>query len=344
MKNSNFLQREELFTLNTLKCLRNEYLFNDCNLCFFMCESEAIGVFKEKIHLFEDKCINCADCIGICPTEALTLENFDVIDFVINFKKDTIVEKVDIPSLSMFDFYHLCSLVLRAKKSITLKYEELSEIKSNYLKNVINQTNLFLKSIDFEHKILLDEKKEQIKLNRRGFFKNIFDSKKELEKEKKSSDILSQNRKNLPAKITLFKNSLKLLERDFSSLNLNFENFSNKTISKDACTNCGDCITFCPTQALVYSDKKDSILFESGRCISCSICKEACKDKAINEEENIDLSDYIYDKRVLAVEFDYQNCRECKTPFIYKGGKKVCERCRDFTDNFPDMFTLAKDI
>lgn len=344
MTNSNFLQSKDLFSLNTLKCLRNEYLYNDCKLCFDLCQSEALNLFKEKIHLYDEACISCGDCLGVCPTEALNLDNFDSVDFVINFKdKDKIIEKIDIPSLSILDFYLLSSIVIRNKTNLVLEYQDkLNTSKKEYLQKEIDLTNNFLKSIGIENCVNLEKNEEDVSNSRRGLFKSIFKAKKEIEKEDKSSNILKDKEKTLPAKVILFKNSLKTF--DIKEEEINLDILSSKKISYEKCTNCLDCITFCPTNALFQNSSKESIYFQSGKCISCNICHDVCKEDAITNSNDINLIEYSFDRANELVKFEYISCKECHTPFIAKKDDEICPRCIDFSTNFPDMFAMAKDI
>lgn len=188
MENVNFIQQKELFSLNTLKCLRNEYLYNDCQLCFSQCPTQALGLFKGKMTLFTEQCTQCGECIGVCPTEALSLENFDVNSFVfefINSEKNHIIEKIDIPTFSMFDSYHLISIVLRTKQNIFLEYDEhISEHALNYIESVIQNANYFLVFIGSESSLFLKPFKKEIPdHNRRNLFRQLIQTKKELTSE-----------------------------------------------------------------------------------------------------------------------------------------------------------------
>ncbi len=50
------------------------------------------------------------------------------------------------------------------------------------------------------------------------------------------------------------------------------------------------------------------------------------------------------DRVQILVRHRLEICEECKVAFPYRGGEKVCDRCRDFKENFSDLFTLAKDL
>lgn len=353
MHNRNFIQENNLFGLNTLKCLRNEYLYNDCRLCFSACPTNALGLMKNKIHLDAQSCTSCGDCIGICPTESLSLENFDVNSFVLEFLKsdnNRIVETIDIPSFGMFDTYHLLSLVLRARHNIFLEYKEsITSKELDYIDEVVQKSNYFLASIGFESSLFLKQHQKEVQNSaRRNLFKNLVQTKKELTKEVKVSHKLNEKEKTVPSKLILFKNSLKLVCEDIQQPLLNIDDektvLYNKSIDFDACTNCVECITFCPTNALFQSPAKDAIYFQAGKCIGCEICQSVCQPNAIKSESTLDMIAYMFDQAAQLVEFEYIKCTQCNGAFINKNQGDVCERCADYANNFDKMFTLAKDM
>jgi ribosomal protein L7Ae-like RNA K-turn-binding protein len=46
------------------------------------------------------------------------------------------------------------------------------------------------------------------------------------------------------------------------------------------------------------------------------------------------------------VKFEMEICEECKVPFVKIGdsNSKLCERCKEFVEEFGFIFTLAKDL
>jgi energy-converting hydrogenase A subunit P len=349
LENINFLQTKDFFSLNALQCLRNEYLFNNCTLCFERCEHEALGLFKNKIKLFDELCTSCGVCVGVCPTQSLSLSNFDLTNFILTFcekQNNRIIEKIDLPSFGMLDFHSLVSIVLRTKCNIFLEYAPTtSSATLDYIENQVQQSNIFLAAIGFEHSLFLQQQNNVIDTNRRSLFKTMFNATLELKQETTGSKKLNQHQKTVPSKLVLFKNSLKLVCEDINHT-INVENFLlyNQKINFEACTNCIECITFCPTQALFQNSFKESIYFQSGKCIGCSICHDVCKHQAIQEDNQLDLIEFMFDKTEKLVEFKYITCHSCNNAFIHKNRGNICDICTDYTNNFNQMFTLAKDL
>lgn len=53
------------------------------------------------------------------------------------------------------------------------------------------------------------------------------------------------------------------------------------TRDEDRCTQCGACVTICPTEAL-YADRKTmKVLFDAEKCIACELCIKACPPRAM---------------------------------------------------------------
>lgn len=50
----------------------------------------------------------------------------------------------------------------------------------------------------------------------------------------------------------------------------------------DLCTQCGACITICPTGALAIPDRETMIVeFDIEKCVACSLCVDACPPRAM---------------------------------------------------------------
>jgi Pyruvate/2-oxoacid:ferredoxin oxidoreductase delta subunit len=135
---------------------------------------------------------------------------------------------------------------------------------------------------------------------------------------------------------------IELLKREENSKDLLSNHIYSRKIEKEKCTNCGDCVQFCPTDALFTSSDKLSIFINSSRCIDCNNCNIICKTDAI-ESVSGDVETVLVNRSDRLVEFTMRTCTECKMPFIDRG-EEICDRCVDFKRDFDHMFTLAKDL
>ena len=101
-------------TLNSAACVRSISKFSDCNLCEVICPVEAIKVAPEalpSINLFS--CIGCGGCVGVCPTEALSLDDFSAMEFFFEFANDEnslISCQKNVPCISVLNVEYLIAL------------------------------------------------------------------------------------------------------------------------------------------------------------------------------------------------------------------------------------------
>ncbi len=336
-----YKQKGELFSLDLLRCLRTDYFHNDCQECLQICPEEAIFFDRKRLSVDFEKCINCSVCLGVCPSEALSLDFFDPNAYVLKNSNHLSCKK-DIPCLSAFSSEHFISMALRSDEL----FIDLSHCEGCNL----NPENRTLESIQArvgEAKRFLEEsesgksiKQKPYEPQRRGFFKALYNAAKDVA----SEPLPKSSIERLPVKTTLLKNSIKAETSNLQShISTSYSFLAQKGIS-DECTNCGDCVQFCPTNALFFSQDGAAIWFVAGRCIDCNICNDICKPKAVSDKEQIDLITYAFDRGEELIHHRLEICNECKTPFAYKGGEMVCERCKSFINDFSDIFKLASDL
>lgn len=359
MGDSAFVQKSDLFAYSGTNCLRNDYFHNDCSLCIDICPEGAFHLVRNKLTLFENECIACAACIGGCPTEALGIENFDPNRFTVAFEREEnkrLSCKQSTPCLGAFDSHHLITMALRSEMPPVCDMAHCAECTINKegrvegrIRGNIEAANAFFTRVGYDAKIVTIEEKPEENA-RRALFRKVFDKAKEAvaDKPDELNMTLAHQRRietTIPLKNLLLKNSIKQKIESFSTTLFDepSELFFRKSISFDACTNCGDCTQFCPTDALFPSSDKQGIYFGIGKCIGCSICDHICKSDAISTEPGFDLVSVAFDHAEQLVHYDMVMCHECRCPYPYKGGDPICDRCKGFKADFGDMFTMAKD-
>lgn len=361
MANLNFIQTSNLFNYTGTRCLRNDYYHNDCRICIDLCPKGAFHIVRNKLTLFENECVGCAGCIGSCPTEALGIESFDPNGYAASYRhqKDaTLSCKTTTPCLGVFDSEHYLVMALRGEKNVICDLSHCSGCALNVdgklpgtIRNKIDEANTFLESIALVQRIeTIEEKDEQS--DRRALFRKGFGKLKESiaeESDAHEAMTLAHYRQadvKMPLKRVLLKNTLKekIGELETTAFEGGSPLFFNKQIDFLACTNCGECTQFCPTDALFATSDKQGIYFSQGKCIGCGICEDICKPHAITKKEEFDLVSVAFDRAELLVRYEMVTCHECRCPFPYKGGEPICDRCESYTKQYSDMFTLAKDM
>jgi energy-converting hydrogenase A subunit P len=357
---NNFIQKANIFAYSGTNCLRNDYYHNNCTLCIDICPEGAFHIVRNKLTLFDNECIECAACIGGCPTEALTIENFDPNAFTIAFAEEeekALSCKKNTPCLGVFDAHHYISMGLRSQKPPVCDMSHCEGCPLNEegkvearIRERIAIANEFFTDTGYEAEIeTIDVKGKENE--RRVLFRKAFDKAREaIDAQQEEVGITLQHQRRigneLPLKNLLLKNSIKekLPEFNVTSFEKKSPLFFSKAIDFQACTNCGDCVQFCPTKALEATPDKQGIFFVSGNCIGCGICDDICKTDAIAATAGFDLVSVAHDRAEQLVHYEMVMCQECRCPYPYKGGDPICDRCADFTESFDGMFTLAKDL
>ena len=357
MVNEDFLFTSGKLTYDSLHCLRNEYFHNSCTNCIDICPVDAFGIVGEKLR-FVKECTSCGGCIGACPSEVLSLETFDENEFVIEFNQNEsnlISCKSNVPCLGVFDSHHYISMALRQEgKSIECDMSHCDECEINKdgniqanIQNKIDDAKTLLDELGLDE-YTINELQETVENNsRRDLLKNVLKTKNKLESGENTTQKLQfKNETRVPAKLTILKNSLKPIVAKIKNTNIEskVDIFATRKIDFYKCTNCKDCAQFCPTSAIEALPSNDGYIINAGVCIDCDICNDICKVDAISSSNELDIVSILYDRAESLVKYEMVICHECKTAYPYKGGEPICDRCKEFTNDFSDMFTLAKDI
>jgi len=50
---------------------------------------------------------------------------------------------------------------------------------------------------------------------------------------------------------------------------------------EERCTQCGACITICPTGAFSMDKKTMNVIFDAAKCIACELCVKGCPPRAM---------------------------------------------------------------
>jgi ferredoxin len=51
--------------------------------------------------------------------------------------------------------------------------------------------------------------------------------------------------------------------------------------NEERCTQCGACVSMCPTGAFVVDQKTRAVLFDNAKCIACELCLLTCPPRAM---------------------------------------------------------------
>ena len=63
---------------------------------------------------------------------------------------------------------------------------------------------------------------------------------------------------------------------------VNIQSLSQDVVRDESrCTDCGACVTICPTKAFSVEPKTRKILFDHNKCVVCGLCIKACPPRAM---------------------------------------------------------------
>ena len=109
-------------------------------------------------------------------------------------------------------------------------------------------------------------------------------------------------------------------------------------VDKDACTLCLSCVSLCPSGALLDNEDTPQLRFQENACLQCGICSQACPEKAITLQPQLDLSDAAFSQRVLHEEDPFA-CISCGSLF---GVKSSVDRIIEKLAGIHPMFETSE--
>ena len=366
MRNESIMA-SDLFAFDYFACLRSEYAKNSCDICIQLCPEEAMGFDRGRLRLDVQACTGCCGCMGSCPTQALESRMFDPEEFVEGFVTDkgTLVScKENVPCLGALSAEHFAVIGLESEGQVACDLSFCATCPINRegkilhaIEEALNEAERLIALSGGAMKFRRTAPEETAKATeltdekRRGLLKRLVTlgaAKEETSKPRSPQEMHGgEEQKRPPKKRVMLQNALKRQAEKFperTTFDTRFSFNVGKTIDALACTNCQECALFCPTGALSLLQDNTGIVFQQGKCIACAICNDICQPRAIEDDETFDLIAFAFDRMNLLVKHELEICEECKVAFPYKGGEKVCDRCRDFKNNFSDLFTMAKDL
>ena len=349
-----------LLTLDAAKCVRGTNKFSQCTSCVDVCPVETIKIDEQLPSFIPNDCIGCGGCIAACPDAAYKLDDFSTINYIFSIleqKRDVLSCKESIPCLAALSTEEMLSLALLHPETLTLDHAfcaecEIAKTNEPLIAQRVEEANFILEAIEsgkrlkFEDVALTPEQKEQ---DRRTFLSKLnvkeaikakqkFENEVEAGSEEKKRHAIStegikwlRENKDVPDRRKLLMMALKKMTKPkvFHKLDINDISFiSQKILDEETCTNCQMCYRICPTGALSSDKFNSTIFFDAISCIKCASCHDVCEPDSLTLRSIFDLKELFEPNREVLAKFNVQRCDECGLPFVYRGGEKMCQRCR----------------
>lgn len=349
-----------MLKLNAGLCVRSLSVESECNKCEVVCPTSAIVVGENRLPAINfAACVGCGGCVGVCPSEALSLDEFSPTNFFFDFIEDEdnlISCRKNVPCISALSVEHLVSMTI-LKKEVVLdmgycnECDIASTCKPQILKNY-EEASYTLEAIENDGNIKLEDTKYENESEkpseRRDFLnamnlKTVAKVKKNFEDEvQKASDELVEHslqktdiallrKKTIPNKRKILFTAMKRAEKPstFHIIDADEISFtSQKIMNEEACTACQMCYRVCPTGALTSDLKNSKIDFDPFLCIKCHICHDVCEPDAITLSTSYNLKEFFEPEAVNLVAFKVRRCDECGSVFSANSDDKLCYRCK----------------
>jgi len=229
----------------------------------------------------------------------------------------------------------------------------IAHLNEKIIEKRVEEVNFLLEAMEVDKSIVFDVLEKPILVkdessDRRDFLSKV--SLKEAAKAKQSfenriesvdeelkrhlvatEDIQSIRDKKIPQRRKLLYLAMKRagVPSQFHTIDIKDIDFiSQKRVNMETCTNCQMCYRICPTGALSSDDKGSFIAFDAFNCIKCHSCHDVCEPDALTLSPVFEMRQLFEPSQEKLAEFDVRRCDECGMPFVYRGGEKMCQRCR----------------
>lgn len=349
-----------MIALSAGSCVRSLSVHSECNKCEEVCPTNAI-VMGESTNLPSinfSSCVTCGGCVGVCPSEALELEEFNSTNFFFDFaeSEDNLLScRKNVPCISVLSIEHIISLAVLKKEIVfdmgycdgcDIAHTCHKQIMSNYeeatylLEAMENTASIKLENVCYE--------REDKETGRRDFLNSVnlqtvAKAKKNFEDEVKKAgdelvehslenkDIALLRKKTIPDRRKIFFTAIKRVEKpsQFHIVDATEVSFtSQKLMNEELCTACQMCYRVCPTAALTSDTKNSKIEFDPFLCIKCHICHDVCEPDALTLSTSYDVKEFFTPTAQSLVKFHVRRCDECDVVFSTNTEDKVCYRCK----------------
>lgn len=366
-----------MIQLTASKCVRSLARESECDRCEVICPTKAIVLGDNPLPSINfSLCVGCGGCQGVCPSEALNLDEFNSTDFFfdeVQEESSLISCRKNVPCISVLSVEHIISLAIlkkelvfdmgycdgcdiahTCKKEILKNYEEASYL----LEAMQNPAKIELKNVCYE------DKTEDKPRDRRDFFRSInlngiaktkasFEAEVQkatdelVEHTLAKTDIALLKKKTIPQKRKIFFTAIKRVEKpsQFHIVDAKEVSFTSaKVLDIELCTACQMCYRVCPSGALSSDVKNSKIDFDPFLCIKCHICHDVCEPNAITLSPSYNIKEFFEPVVQNLATFRVKRCDECNIIFSTNSNDKLCYRCKIEDEEARELWGITEDM
>lgn len=365
-----------LIHLDASKCIRSLSKESECNHCEVICPTSAIVVGDNILPAINfSACVGCGACHGICPNEALGLDDFNATDFFFDFMEEEgnlLSCRKNLPCIAALSVEHLISLaVLKKELVFDMGYCKECDIASTCHPQILkmhDEATYLLEAMENDAQIKLEDlcytQDEKEASNRRDFLRSInlksfaktkLDFEREVQKATdeliehtlEKTDISLLKQKRIPEKRKIFFTAIKRAQKPstYHVVDANEVSFtSQKLMDESLCTVCQMCYRVCPTGALSSDVKNSKIDFDPFLCIKCHICHDVCEPDAITLSGAYNIKQFFEPQVQNLVTFDVKRCNECNVIFSTNSDDKLCYRCKIEEEEARELWGIEEEF
>lgn len=327
------------------KCAGGMGRFRGCDLCKDVCKYGAIRL-KDKPVIDYASCVGCAACQSVCPTSVFEVPSLDIaalealldVDLTpkvvlfacrhsanlmeragINRMKYFPVLPLIVDNLTAVSDVHVLAAFDRGADGVILVgcKDCLNSLSKTYVLDFVKE---WLEVFGINGRLLLIAADESYAAS--DFVRDV----------NSFCSGLKQIKRRVDGKADLSGSSKRdNLIQHAGSFIRKFGNpkpfygdkypFASIRVS-ESCTLCNACGVMCPVNAIKKEEGR--LLFNYSRCIACSLCQQACPEKAISMMRIVDILRLAKDEYEKVFETEVIYCKGCGKPFISRAmDKKV---------------------
>lgn len=275
-----YYDQNQNININLKRCI-HQIKGVQCLRCVSACENKGLEYYEDKLSV-NDNCIGCGNCIGICPSGAITdpLQTGPLL--VIGETQEKIelfCEKAEraygVKVKCIFNIlpHQIIEAHVRTGKEITILTDKCEVCNKFSAIELDKKKQLFSRMIKDLPATICDHEKTHGRgeVSRGEFFKLL----ESTARGKISATTNQAEGKNLKHQLLL-----KILKRDKEC---NYSQLINGREFTKNCTICGKCSRICPVDSIAVHEKEDkvTISYKYADCVDCNRCVDNCPNNGL---------------------------------------------------------------